>query len=92
MAVGCVADSGLLSHLDAGRFSELMAQIRSLILATDIARQAEFIAQFQVSNRSTMSRSKPGITLHSLTQTLRMWQIRRYINPVTLAKTQKFHT
>ena len=48
MAVGCVADSGMLSHLEAGRFSELMAQIRSLILATDIARQSEFIAQFQV--------------------------------------------
>ncbi|XP_043216443.1 uncharacterized protein LOC122378877 isoform X1 [Amphibalanus amphitrite] len=47
MAVGCVADSGMLSHLEPGRFSELMSQIRSLILATDIARQAEFIGQFQ---------------------------------------------
>ncbi|XP_037084780.1 cGMP-specific 3',5'-cyclic phosphodiesterase-like [Pollicipes pollicipes] len=47
MAVGCVADSGMLSHLDPIIFSELMGQIRSLILATDIARQGEFIAQFQ---------------------------------------------
>ena len=44
-----MADSGMLSHLEAGRFSELMSQIRSLILATDIARQGEFIGQFQVS-------------------------------------------
>ena len=49
--MGCVADSGMLGHLEADRFAELMSQIRSLILATDIARQAEFIAQFQVSSR-----------------------------------------
>lgn len=47
MACGCLVESGILSDLSRSDSNELIVQMRSLILATDIARQSEFISQFK---------------------------------------------
>lgn len=46
--MGCLLESGILDALDRSSFIELQNQIKSLILATDIARQQEFLFAFQV--------------------------------------------
>lgn len=48
-AVGCLLESGVAEQLTQYR-AELEEQIRSLILATDITRQQEFITKFRVRN------------------------------------------
>ena len=47
-AMACLIESGLMDGLDCKSANELQQQIQSLILATDIARQAEFLSNFQV--------------------------------------------
>lgn len=46
--MGCLLESGMMDALDRSSFLELQDQIKSLILATDIARQQEFLVAFQV--------------------------------------------
>lgn len=46
-AVGCLLESGVAEQLSHCR-AELEEQIRSLILATDITRQNEFLTKFKV--------------------------------------------
>lgn len=46
--MGCLLESGVAEQLASCR-SELESQIRSLILATDINRQQEFLLQFRVT-------------------------------------------
>ena len=46
--MACLIESGLMDGLDCKSANELQQQIQSLILATDIARQAEFLSNFQV--------------------------------------------
>lgn len=46
-AMACLIESGLMDGLDCKSANELQQQIQSLILATDIARQAEFLSNFQ---------------------------------------------
>lgn len=46
-AVGCLLESGVAEQLSHCR-AELEDQIRSLILATDITRQNEFLTKFKV--------------------------------------------
>lgn len=48
-AVGCLLESGLAEQLTPCR-GELENQIRSLILATDINRQQEFLLRFKVGS------------------------------------------
>lgn len=45
-AIGCLLESGVAEQIDAIR-PELEEQIQSLILATDITRQQEFLAKFK---------------------------------------------
>jgi len=43
-------ESGMMDGLERASAQELQRQIQSLILATDIARQQEFLTAFQVFN------------------------------------------
>uniref|UniRef100_A0A8C5GFP1 Phosphodiesterase n=1 Tax=Gouania willdenowi TaxID=441366 RepID=A0A8C5GFP1_GOUWI len=45
--VGMLRESGLLSHLPADMSGDIEAQLGSLILATDISRQNEFLSTFR---------------------------------------------
>lgn len=47
-AVSCLIESGLLDQMQESR-AQLENQISSLILATDITRQQEYLSQFKVS-------------------------------------------
>jgi len=47
-AVGCLLESSVAGQVETVR-KEMEEQIASLILATDITRQAEFIGNFKVS-------------------------------------------
>ena len=51
-AMGCLWESGLLEGWSPGDVANLQEQIRSLILATDITRQQEFLTKFKVSTRN----------------------------------------
>ena len=46
-AISCFVDSGLSKYLTDTQFLELTDLVRSLILATDISRQQEFLTQFR---------------------------------------------
>ncbi|XP_035215622.1 uncharacterized protein LOC118189173 isoform X2 [Stegodyphus dumicola] len=46
-AISCLSESGIFSHLDKEVWQDIQNQIRSLILATDITRQKEFLARFK---------------------------------------------
>ncbi|KAL6443326.1 hypothetical protein ACFW04_002898 [Cataglyphis niger] len=46
-AIGCLLDSGVSAELPADVRSELQRHISSLILATDITRQQEFLTRFR---------------------------------------------
>jgi hypothetical protein len=48
-AIGCLLESNVTEQLGACRL-ELEQQISSLILATDITRQQEFLSRFKVTN------------------------------------------
>jgi len=46
-AIACFVESGLGKYLSESQFSEFTDLVRSLILATDISRQQEFLTQFR---------------------------------------------
>ncbi|XP_046652777.1 uncharacterized protein LOC124343496 isoform X3 [Daphnia pulicaria] len=46
-AMACLMESGMMDSLERTSAHELQRQIQSLILATDIARQQEFLSAFQ---------------------------------------------
>lgn len=46
--MACLMESGMMDGLERTSARELQRQIQSLILATDIARQQEFLSAFQV--------------------------------------------
>lgn len=46
-AVSCLRQSGIFDHLATSVWDEIEEQIRSLILATDITRQQEFLSRFK---------------------------------------------
>lgn len=46
-AVSCLRQSGIFDHLASSAWDEIEDQIRSLILATDITRQQEFLSRFK---------------------------------------------
>ncbi|XP_022686643.1 uncharacterized protein LOC111259157 isoform X2 [Varroa jacobsoni] len=46
-AIACLQESGCLSQLDDDSWKKVQTAIKSLILATDITRQQEFILRFQ---------------------------------------------
>ncbi|GIY62484.1 cAMP-specific 3',5'-cyclic phosphodiesterase 7B [Caerostris extrusa] len=46
-AISCLSESGIFNHLDKDDWHEIQVQIKSLILATDITRQKEFLAKFK---------------------------------------------
>uniref|UniRef100_T1J0B6 Phosphodiesterase n=1 Tax=Strigamia maritima TaxID=126957 RepID=T1J0B6_STRMM len=46
-AVACILESNVFAHLDASLWDEIQLQVRSLILATDITRQQEFLTRFK---------------------------------------------
>ncbi|XP_078319355.1 high affinity 3',5'-cyclic-AMP phosphodiesterase 7A-like isoform X3 [Crassostrea virginica] len=46
-AVGVLYETGLFSHLDQDTWNRILGQLRSLILATDITRQQEFLSRFK---------------------------------------------
>ncbi|KAG8202031.1 hypothetical protein JTE90_010401 [Oedothorax gibbosus] len=46
-AISCLSESGIFNHLDKEVWSDIQMKIRSLILATDITRQKEFLARFK---------------------------------------------
>lgn len=46
--MACLIESGLMEGLDRLSTIDFQQQIQSLILATDIARQHEFLTSFQV--------------------------------------------
>ncbi|XP_065303545.1 uncharacterized protein [Dermacentor albipictus] len=46
-AVSCLRQSGIFDHLPTSVWDEIEEQIRSLILATDITRQQEFLSRFK---------------------------------------------
>jgi len=46
-AIACFVDAGLTKYLTEVQFTELTDLVRSLILATDISRQQEFLTQFR---------------------------------------------
>lgn len=46
-AISCLRESGIFDHLEKEVWSEIQSQIRSLILATDITRQKEFLSRFK---------------------------------------------
>ncbi|XP_054708712.1 uncharacterized protein LOC129218462 [Uloborus diversus] len=46
-AISCLSESGIFDHLDKDIWLDIQRQIRSLILATDITRQKEFLARFK---------------------------------------------
>lgn len=48
--MACLMESGMMDGLERASAQELQRQIQSLILATDIARQQEFLTAFQVFN------------------------------------------
>jgi len=47
-AIGCLLESGVSAQLPADVRPELQRHISSLILATDITRQQEFLTRFRV--------------------------------------------
>lgn len=50
----CIAllqQSGVFNHFDKKTWAQVEWQLRSLILATDITRQQEFLSRFKVNNR-----------------------------------------
>ena len=47
-AMACLVESGMMDGLDVGERREMQRQIQSLILATDIARQQEFLQALKV--------------------------------------------
>lgn len=49
--MGCLWESGLLDSWDPDDVATLQDMLRSLILATDITRQLEFLTRFRVSSR-----------------------------------------
>jgi len=49
-AIACLMESGMMDGLDRDASREMQRQIQSLILATDIARQQEFLTAFKVIN------------------------------------------
>jgi len=48
--MGCLHESGVSAVLGPERVEEVEWQIRSLVLATDITRQREFLDKLRVSN------------------------------------------
>ncbi|GFY52052.1 cAMP-specific 3',5'-cyclic phosphodiesterase 7B [Trichonephila inaurata madagascariensis] len=46
-AISCLSESGIFNHLEKDTWQDIQRQIRSLILATDITRQKEFLARFK---------------------------------------------
>ena len=46
--MGILRESGLLHHFDGATWASIEAQLKSLILATDITRQPEFLGQLKV--------------------------------------------
>ncbi|CAN7940806.1 unnamed protein product, partial [Ixodes hexagonus] len=52
-AISCLRQSGIFDHLDSSVWDEMEYHIRSLILATDITRQQEFLSRFKVGLRQT---------------------------------------
>ncbi|XP_013404762.1 high affinity cAMP-specific 3',5'-cyclic phosphodiesterase 7A isoform X3 [Lingula anatina] len=48
--VGILHESGMLSHLNARQWHFCVRQLKSLILATDITRQQEFLSKFKKHN------------------------------------------
>ncbi|XP_061192536.1 high affinity cAMP-specific 3',5'-cyclic phosphodiesterase 7A-like isoform X2 [Saccostrea echinata] len=46
-AVGVFYETGVFSHLDQDSWNQIIWQLRSLILATDITRQQEFLSRFK---------------------------------------------
>lgn len=53
-AVSCIIESGILDQMRDIQ-TKLQSQISSLILATDITRQQEYLSQFKVSTRCSVS-------------------------------------
>ena len=50
--MGCLWESGMLNNWKSDDVETLQSTIRSLILATDITRQQEFLSKFRVSSIS----------------------------------------
>ncbi|XP_071043624.1 uncharacterized protein [Parasteatoda tepidariorum] len=46
-AVSCLSESGIFSHMEKEKWLDIQKQLRSLILATDITRQKEFLSRFK---------------------------------------------
>ncbi|XP_069127677.1 high affinity 3',5'-cyclic-AMP phosphodiesterase 7A-like isoform X2 [Argopecten irradians] len=46
-AIGVLHETGLFSHLSTTQWEQMESQIKSLILATDITRQQEFLTRFK---------------------------------------------
>ncbi|XP_060071869.1 high affinity cAMP-specific 3',5'-cyclic phosphodiesterase 7A-like [Ylistrum balloti] len=46
-AIGVLLETGLFSHLSVMEWEQMESQIKSLILATDITRQQEFLTRFK---------------------------------------------
>lgn len=46
-AIACFVESGLTKYLTESQFAEFTDLVRSLVLATDISRQQEFLTQFR---------------------------------------------
>lgn len=46
-AISCLKESGIFDHIDRESWDEIEWYIRSLILATDITRQQEFLSRFK---------------------------------------------
>ena len=45
--IACFVESGLVKYITESQFLELTDLVRSLVLATDISRQQEFLNQFR---------------------------------------------
>ena len=59
-------ESGVFEHLDADVLSAIEWQTKSLILATDITRQQEFLTKFRVRRTCRHLLSAPPVNLYLL--------------------------
>ncbi|KAL7636774.1 UNVERIFIED_CONTAM: hypothetical protein RMT77_012528 [Armadillidium vulgare] len=66
-AMGCLWECGLLEKWSSSEVEELQEVIKSLILATDITRQNEFLTRFKMyQDTETMDMTKPECRYFSL--------------------------
>ena len=62
-ALSIFHESGVFEHLDADVLSAIEWQTKSLILATDITRQQEFLTKFRVRRTCRHLLSAPPVNL-----------------------------